>query len=100
MYFQFHEHPLVTTTLRKVDDKEFTLFLTVFWMLSWHDPRLTVRDTNESFIAIDPQMKNSIWVPEVELFPMKSVKKHKSFHDDGQGKKEVYSYHIVSIPGP
>ena len=63
------------TTLRKVDQKEFTLTLTFVWSISWKDDRLNITTKESPFVPIRSEVEKKLWTPFIEIFPVKRLKK-------------------------
>ena len=73
------------TTLRKVDQKEFTLSLTWIWMISWTDERLNLTTKNAPFVPVTEAVENKLWTPYLEISPVKSIRKLPELHKQRPG---------------
>ena len=73
------------TTLRKVDQKEFTLSLTWIWMISWIDERLNLTTKNAPFVPVTEAVENKLWTPYLEISPVKSIRKLPELHKQRPG---------------
>ena len=70
---------MLPTTLTKVNDRDFTLSLSLVVMLIWHDPRLEFLPTNSTIFPVDTALAEKIWVPDIEIGPIKSIARKQSF---------------------
>lgn len=85
-------YPPVKTVLRKVDVYEFTLTLDLTWThFEWHEPRLIV-DRNklnvgiDNSVGVDNSFGEKLWMPQLDLYPIKSIKAKKSFSAARKGE--------------
>ena len=76
VYFQLNEQDdLLFTTLSRVNDKEFTLSLTLALLVFWYDPRLEFVNLNNTpdFFGLESYWNDQIWVPDATIGPLKSM---------------------------
>ena len=52
IYFQLTNGKIASSTLRKVDDKEFTISLTLNLMILWYDQRVKTNSTNKEELEL------------------------------------------------
>ena len=58
----------------QVNDKEFSVTLTMYFAVRWEEPRLTTNNTvsEGQWTPIDLQFLNHLWVPNIFIYDLRS----------------------------
>ena len=78
------------TTLTSIDQKKFTLSLTLHWVVFWYDERVNISSRVSPYIQLSEEIQAKLWTPMIDIYPMKSVKKPSQMFGDSvyrPGKK-------------
>ena len=78
------------TTLTSIDQKKFTLSLTLHWVVFWYDERVNISSRVSPYIQLSEEIQAKLWTPMIDIYPMKSVKKPSQMFGDNvyrPGKK-------------
>ena len=67
----------MSTTLSRVNEKEFTISLTMALLVFWDDPRLEFVNLNlnntPDIFGLESYWNDKIWVPDATIGPLKSM---------------------------
>ena len=58
----------------QVNDKEFSVTLTMYFSVQWEEPRIVTNNTVEEgeWTPIDLQFLNNLWVPNIFIYDLRS----------------------------
>lgn len=77
---------MLPTILTKVNDRDFSLSLSLVVLLFWFDPRLEfLPATNATLFPVDIALAEKIWVPDIEIVPLISLTKKQSLQGTRPG---------------
>ncbi len=58
----------------QINDKEFSVTLTMYFAVRWHEPRMITNNTvtEGEWTPIDMQFLNHLWVPNIYIYDLKA----------------------------
>jgi hypothetical protein len=57
---------------QQVNDKEFSITLTMYFSVQWKEPRLVTNLTVNESIPVDLQFLDHLWVPNIFIYDLRT----------------------------